>query len=95
MNLVPIYLNPLAYFDAAPGTDRVMGIVMAPTGSRVVSGARGNLLAVPTPDGLVQLSAGDVAEQASVGGCGLSWATRRPEAWRGVRAATPRKGGVA
>jgi hypothetical protein len=73
-----------------------LGIVMAPEGAELVvpkwfGRAIPRLLAVPQADGsVVQLSAADVAEQASVVGCGLAWAKGRPANWDAVMAAGPR-----
>lgn len=73
-----------------------LGVVMTPTNSGTVAGTRGQLLTIFAPDGqLLRLSAADVAEQASVGGCGLSWATGRPDSWLDVAGAPARKGGAA
>lgn len=88
MMLIPIHHGKSKhFFRPVPGQTRFYGLVLAPSGSRVVWSEGGQVLAVPTSTGIIRLSAADVAEQATVGGCRLRWITEVPRAWQNVKGA--------
>lgn len=88
MRLVPIHLGKSKhFFRPVPGRNQFYGLVLAPSGSQLIQSEGGLVLAVPTATGLVRLSAADVAEQATVGGCRLRWVTGVPDVWQSVKGA--------
>jgi hypothetical protein len=62
----------VAWSFNAPAGSRPAEVLLAPDGSVLEDRPHGTVLIVPTPFGLVALSAVDAAEQAEAGGLGLA-----------------------